>query len=80
MKNPIISPNFLVWKFSGNKTAFPQKFLIRKLHEITDVFRCFQGMQKETSGMKWVICLEISAETYRFKALVLVVEAYLAKC
>ena len=36
-KNPVISPNFLVWKFCG-KGQFPHSFHTRKLGEITGFF------------------------------------------
>ena len=51
-KNPVISPNFLVWKISGKvqfphhpklcgNCAFPQNFHIRKLGEITVFYAVF---------------------------------------
>ena len=36
-KNPVISPNFQVWKLCGN-CAFPQNFHTWKLDEITGFF------------------------------------------
>ena len=45
-KNPVISPNFLVWKFCGKAQfphcAFPQNLHTRKLGEITGFFAVTQ--------------------------------------
>ena len=40
VKNPLISPNFLVWKFCG-KAQFPHSFHTRKLGEVTGFLGVF---------------------------------------
>ena len=49
MKNTVVSPNFLVWKFCGN-CAFPRNFLTRKLGKIMVFYTVICISQRSAFG------------------------------